>query len=658
MHVAEPEFAVPSSATQHRAVIGQFSQTAAPGVRRGRVRGPSWSGAGPPGNVDARVALVVVLLLVTNAAAPPPRVVRASGPGSFASPPVHPCPPSAVWTVPTALHHAADFARAPISSTFDAGRDAYYQYIAHRCAPPESVLERSVLQVGDVLAGVVETALLGPVAAASIHEGADVLDLAGDALEGKPLDMRRVEDAVFAQGGIRPAAEPVIAPPEPVVPAHAMRPQSSIRIFDRTAHAIGQGPALPREWMIDAPADTTGLLRYRNPLTGQAGQALQVDGRFHAAQYTGEHDLVVAGHALEHRDGMYWLRDGEGQPASDDVVAEDEEAARRCRREPGGACAPAAVAYSSELDSLLRAHHDQGLTQQQADQRGIIPDPQRPGWHVRIHHGQRKAFLQFQGRYFRVRASRIGGCQRLTVHAARVSHAAGVRLRHPLGGQRLGDIAESPAGTGPRFMTQAEYNVRFRGFSSLNAANVYEQAVRNAPHVQLSQGEQAAIVHYASAERPLLDVFLRRGPAPPSQRDVLARQAHELQQGLARIPPYVGPVYRGVTLPASALEGLEPGQTVFCRSFVRASGDRTVAMRQLAAGGNEVGQVPVLVTLHMTRAAHPVGLYTLQDEAGVLIDSGRVFTVAARHDGELVLEEAGVVRQAFGQRGARAIDLS
>lgn len=339
-------------------------------------------------------------------------------------------------------------------------------------------------------------------------------------------------------------------------------------------------------------------------------------------------------------------------------MADEEEGTRRCRREPGGACAPAAVAYSSELDRLLRAHHDQGLTQQQADQRGIIPDPQRPGWHVRLHHGQRKAFLQFQGRYFRVKVSRIAGCQRLTVHAARISHGGGVRLDHPLGGQRLVDIAEAPSGSGPRFMTQAEYNVRFRGFSSLNAANVYEQAIRNAPHVQLSQSQQAAIVNYASAERPLLDVFLRRGPAPPSQLDVLAQQAHELQQALGWIPPYVGPVYRGGTLPASALEGLEVGQTVFCRSFLRASGDRTLAVRQQAAGGNEVDQVPVLVTLHMTRAAHPVGLYTLQDEAGVLIDSGRVFKVTAWRDGELVLEEVGVVRQAFGQRGARELDLS
>ncbi len=607
--------------------------------------------------VDTPLQAALVLLLVANAVAAPVRVSRPGRSAATVPPSVRPCPAAPALTVPGALHEVAEFARAPITSAFDAGREAYYQFVAHRCAPQESVIEHALLQVADSAVGVLESVLLGPTGALAIREGANALDLAGDAMEGKPLDAALLVDTLLAQGGIKPAGARALAPPESAV-LPAARADSSVRIFDRAAQLISQGPTVQPEWITATPADARGLLRYRNPLSGKMGRALQLDGRYHAVQLAGAHRLVAAGTALEHRDGIYWLGERERRSSADANAVEGEESSRRCRRETGGPCAPSTIAYSSELDAVLRAHHDQGLSQHQANQRGIVPDPQRPGWHVRVHHGQRKPFLHFQGRYFRARSYRLGDCERVALYAARVSHLGDVALSHPLGGQRLVDIAESPAGPGPRFMTQAEYNVRFRGFNSLNAAQVYEQAVRNAPVVHLTQGEQAAIVHYARAEHPLLDAFLQRGPAPASQLDVLAQQAQDLRHGLSQIPPHIGPVYRGATLPARALEGLEVGHTVFCRSFLRASGDRAVAVRELAALGNEVDQAPVLITLHMVRAAHPVGLYTLQDEAGVLIDSGRVFKVVARRAGELELEEVGITRQAFGQRGARPLDLS
>jgi hypothetical protein len=607
--------------------------------------------------VDTRLQAALVLLLVANAVAAPGRLSRPGRTAAIASPSLRPCPAAPPLTVPEALHEAAEFARAPITSAFDAGRDAYYEHIAHRCTPQENAIEHALLQVADSAVGVLESVLLGPTGALAIREGANALDLAGDAMEGKPLDTALLVDTLLAQGGIKPAGGRAFAPPDPMA-LPAARADSSARIFDRAAQLIGEGPTVHPDWIIAAPADARGLLRYRDPLSGKTGRALQLDGRYHAVQLAGVHRLVTAGTVLEHRDGIYWLREREHPQGADAIAVEGEESTRRCRRDPGGPCAPSTIAYSNELDAVLRAHHDQGLTQLQANQRGIMPDPQRPGWHVRLHHGQRKAFLHFQGRYFRARSYRLGDCERVALYAARVSHLGEVALSHPLGGQRLVDIAESPTPSGPRFMTQAEYNVRFRGFNSLNAAQVYEQAVRNAPVVHLSQSEQAAIVNYARAERPLLDAFLQHGPAPASQIDVLAQQAQDLRRGLAQIPAHVGPVYRGATLPARALEGLEVGHTVFCRSFLRASGDRAVAMRELAARGNEIDHAPLLVTLHMVRAAHPVGLYTLQDEAGVLIDSGRVFKVVARREGELELEEAGVTRQAFGQRGARPLDLS
>lgn len=300
MQGAALEPVVPISPTQHRAAAGGFTHVRAPVVHRGYARPLRPLDPTRVCRVGTPLQATLVLLLVANAA----------GRAAAASVPVRPCPDEVALTVPGALHEAAGIARAPMSTEYDEMRKAYYQYIAHRCAPPESAIERAVMQVGDAVVGVVELEVLGPDGVVAIHAGADALDLAADALEGKPLDMTLLEDALFAQGGIKPAGEPVIAPREPALPAHVSRPQSSIRIFDRAARAIGRGTALPAEWLLDAPPDPPGLLRYRDPLTGQAGLALQVDGRFYAAQPVGEYDLVVAGQVLEHRDGLYWLREG------------------------------------------------------------------------------------------------------------------------------------------------------------------------------------------------------------------------------------------------------------------------------------------------------------------------------------------------------------
>lgn len=350
-----------------------------------------------------------------------------------------------------------------------------------------------------------------------------------------------------------------------------------------------------------------------------------------------------------------------GDARGDEDVGGDADAPAsrgvRCRRAPGDPCRLPVLTLSDAVETALQPHLELGLTPAQARERGILPDPERPGWHVRVRDGQRKPFLRVHGRYFPVKRHAHGGGERWSVHAPRIARIDQVRLRHPLGGQRLLDIAPSPASDGPGLLTQAEYNVRFRGFSSLEAAQVYEQAVRNAPTVHLSQAEHRALLRYATHEQPALDDFMRFGTALLGQREALSIQLQDLRQALARIPPHAGPVYRSATLPPRVLQGLTVGSTVFCRSFMRASGDRRVAERHLQAVGNPIDGVPVLVRLDMRSAAHPVGLYTLQDEAEVLIDSARVFTVTAVGNGELVLEEVGAARQALGLLGALPLDL-
>jgi hypothetical protein len=650
--------AVPIPAFQHRSAAGRFHATAS---TRARCTGIALRRSDPARicRVDTRLQAMLVLLLVANAGGAPARVPRA--PRSTAVLPAVPCPTLPPLTVPQVMHDAAALIRAPVSSVFDAGRYVYY-HAQHRCPPPQSDLERTILQVGDLALTLAESEVLGSSGAAIVQDGAVVLDATADALEDRPLDLHLLDDALRAQAGFKPVG----AAPHSPHPALAeeftfglngARADSSLRVFNRAARVVGNGPALDPAWIDATAPDAHGLLRYRNPATGEHGLALRLDGRYHAVEHADGQGMVAAGVALERRDGIYWLRRRSGTP--NDVDADDANPAQRCRRAPGAACAPATApaGCSSALERLLQTHHASALSEEQATQRGIVPDPERPGWYVRVHAGERKAFLNFQGRYFRVKSYRLGTCERMAVYAPRIPPAVGVRIRHPLGGQRLADIAESPATRGPQFMTQAEFNVRFRGFSSLEAAHVYEQAIRNAPAVHLRQAEHRAILRYAASEHPELDRYLRDEVPSPFERQDFAQQVQDIRSGLAQIAPHPGRVYRGATIETDALEGIAVGQTVYLRTFLRASGARDVAEQQLQARAGEAGRMPLLVTLRMARGAHPIGLYTLRDEAEVLIDRGRVFKVTARREGELELEEAGVVRQSFGQAAARTLDL-
>lgn len=602
--------------------------------------------------IETPLQLAVVLLLVTNAtttaAAAPHRMTRSVPAAANDTVATVPCPPTPPLTWPVVLHDVAQWARAPAETAYEAGRNAYYELTDRRCPPPESRGERVALQLVDMAFTQLEIDLFGPEVPVALHEGAAALDALGNALEDKPLDEGLLEEMLMAQGGLKPEASGGGL-------WRAGTP-GEIRLSSRAAQAVGEGPALDPAWIQSDLHDARGLLRYRDPATGETGLALASAGRFHAVQDLHGPGLTVAGTALEAQDGLYWPRRRETTEEVHDETAEARSL--RCRRAPGAACAVSASAYSSGLESLLQAHHGQGLSSAQALRRGIHPDPERPGWYVRVHEGQRKPFLRFQDRYFRVRPYRLGTCERLAVHVPRVSHIAGVRLARPLGGERLVDVAESPATHGPQFMTQAEFNVRFRGFSSLDGAQVYEQAVRNAPNVHLTQAEHRAILGYATAEHPALDDFHRHGATYPWQRQAFVQQTQDIRSGLAQIAPHAGAVYRGAMVQADALEGISAGHTVYFHTFVRASGERDVAVRQLDARAVPAGHLPLLVTLRMTRGAHPIGLFTVQDEAEVLIDLGRVFKVMRVGGGELELEEVGSVRQAFGQAGAHILDLS
>ncbi len=607
---------------------------------------------GPQGfNVDTPWKLAAVLLLLSNAAGARTMPARSAPRDDSPAAPhdVTPAPRTTACvtfpplSVPVVLHDISDLIVRP----FELARQVYYRVEGDGCNPPQSRTEEGLLAVADLGVGMLEDALLGPEASVVKNTLASGVDFIADEIEDKP-PRAAVQNLLLSLVGLKTGRlEPPVIKPPPLAQLPPFEPGScSVPIFGRAAQAITRRPALDLARVEIGVVDHEGVHPYRDTVSGREGRAVKVNGEYFRLHAFTADGAVVEGVPLIFHDGRYRLRvedpGEEGAVQNDDP---EQTALVRCRRMPGAACSSNAQ-YSPELAEVMRGHHARGLTEATARRRGIQPDPHRPGWFIRTAGNRRRHYLRFEQtigqhvsvRYFPVKLHRLGNCTRLSVHL-------------PHRGPAVVDVVRSPTTTGPRVLTQAEYNMRFRGFASEPASRVYEHAIHAAPRVRLSQPERAAILRYYGDQEAALEAYLQGDEQPEHRRQELDAHAAELDRALLRVPAYVGPVYRGALMPTELLGDLEVGQMVRIPGFVRASGERALAMHQLE-GRSAPGQTQVLLKLQMREGARPVGLQTLRDEAEVIIQRGRIYKVLRNGDGVLELEEAGWARQAFGQGGA------
>lgn len=425
----------------------------------------------------------------------------------------------------------------------------------------------------------------------------------------------------------------------------ASRPGSSIPLFDHVAGHVHQQAAMEHARLRLDLLGPDGILYYTDPATELAGNAVCVDGRYYAATLTEGLGLRIGALELVKRDGVYQLREQAPRPVR----------TLRCRRAPGDACAALPPEFSPELSRRLEAHHGQALGEHQARLRGIVPDAGRPGWYMSRRGNRLRHYLRFNERYFRVRLRQVDEhTQRISVYLPR-GRGAGRLPRRAQPAHRIADIRQAIPVQEHRFMTQAEFNVEYRGMPSLEAAQVYESAVAQNGQLRLSQLQRAAIHSYLTWRRRSMDDYLQYGSLQPVFRDseqVVAR----INRGLARIPPHAGRVYSALALDAAQFAGLQEGQTLYTRTFLVASGDRGRAVHAAAAASsNNIQGATTLVSLLMHQHAHPTGLISLQDEAQVMIGNNVLFKVTAKAAGELHLEELGAARQAMGTLGAQPL---
>ncbi|MFL9583303.1 hypothetical protein [Stenotrophomonas sp. AB1(2024)] len=696
---------MPTTAADHRHATGRFHA-------RSPVRpaSPRPLDTSVIRRVETPMQALAAVLTVTNAATvpiatPPPATVRVVGPMTTNCIPVAVSP-----SMPGVLHGVAGLLRSPVTELFSDARNAWLRYEGVRCAPPLGTGMRALLQVGDALTTLVEGAVLGGRSVLGMQEAAVVLDAGADVLEDRPLGRNELTNAVMALGGMHglepgAPANPRGAPRRPgmvirqttaelrdgriqvryegaerdltisegrlqvltddgtidvifdtgdwqwkrapatrPVTAGVTRPGSSIPLFDHVAEQVHRQVPLDHARLRLDLLGPDGILYYNHPEADLAGNAVCVDGRYYAATLTDGLGLRIGALELVKRDGIYQVREAAPTPVR----------TLRCRRAPGEACTMLAPEFSADLSSTLQTHHGQALTRYQARRRGVVPDVSRPGWYMSRKGNRLRHYLRFNDRYFRVRLRQVDEhTQRISVYLPR---GTGAGRLHPRGqsAQRIADIRQAIPAQEHRFMTQAEFNVEYRGMPSLEAAQVYESAVAQNDDLRLSQLQRAAIRSYLTWRRRSVDDFLQYGSLQPVFRDSDQAVAR-INRGLARIPPHAGRVHTALAVDAAQLAELKVGQTIYSRSFLVASGDRGRAVASVAAAVDSPRDVPTVVTLQAYHHAHPTGLLSLQDEAQVMIGNNVLFKVTAQAQGELHLEELSAARQAMGPLGAQPL---
>ncbi|MFI8717490.1 hypothetical protein ACIGHF_06310 [Stenotrophomonas sp. NPDC077464] len=666
--------------------------------------------------VETPMQALAAVLSVSNASPPPLHPAPLPSSSARAAQPLNCVPVPAAPGMPAALHGMAGLLRSPVTELFTDARNAWERHQGVRCAPPISPGLRALLQVGDAVTAIVEAAGIGARGLYAMQGVAEVLDLSADAMERSPLDRAALTDAALTVAGARgvvetgparlaaePAPEPV-APRRPVVvrqtsaelhegrllipfegrdralgisegrlqvlddagyvdvqfdrgdwtwkrttppsPASSRvaRMHSSIPLFDAVAARVREQAPLDHATLRLDLLGPDGILYYDDLRAGRAGNAVCVDGRYYAATPGEALGLRIGTLDLVKRDGVYQLREKAPVPVR----------TLRCRRAPGQGCAALVPEFSAELSRTLQAHYARALGPRQARMRGLAPDTGRPGWYISRKGGRLRHYVRFNEHYFRVRLRQVDEHnKRISVYLPRGIGAG--RLHHrgqPM--HHIADIRQAIPAQENRFMTQAEFNVEYRGMPSLDAAQVYESAVAQNQRLRLSQLQRAAIRSYLTWRRRSMDDFLQYGTLQPVFRDSEQTVAR-INRGLARIPPHAGRVFTAMAMDAAQLAALEEGHAVYSRTFVVASGDRGRAVNAVAAAGDSPRGVATVVTLHMRRHAHPTGLLSLQDEAQVMIGNNVVFKVTGKAPGELHLEELGPARQAMGVLGARPL---
>lgn len=691
---------MPTSAADHRHAAGRFharTPATAPVLRpldTTTIR-----------RVDTPAQALAAVLLISNASGLQAATVR---PGSrvVGALPADCVPVPVSPGMPGVLHGIAGLLRSPVTELFTDARNAWERHEGVRCAPPLSTGMRALLQVGDAVSTLAEAAVIGSRGVFAMQEVASVLDLGADAMERRPLDRDTLVDAVLGQAGLRldePGADGrgprlVVAQttvelregrmqvrfegaehtlsisdgqlqvhtdsgvvpvrwdtadwewkrsPVTVTPhAGRVRAESSIRLFDHAAARVREQPPLDNVRVRLDLLGKDGILYYEDPVSGQVGNAVCVDGRYYGATLEPQLGLRIGTLELVPQDGIYQPREA--------VRPAQAGNAPRCRRAPDAACAMGQPQFSTGLSRILRQQHAHALTVEQARNRGIVADPARPGWHLSRKGDRLRHYVQFSGRYFRVRMRQLDEfTQRLSLYLPRASGAGRLshwgRLAH-----RIADIRQSLPAHEHRFMTQAEFNVEYRGMPSLEAAEVYESAIQHAGRLRLSQLQRAAIRSYLLRRRSV-DEFLQSGGVLPPMFTDAPQVVARINRGLARIPPHAGRVYTALAVDTRQLALLEVGQTLYSDSFLVASGDRGRAVAAVARAGDGPQGASTVLTLEMQHRAHPTGLISLQDEAQVLIGNNVLFKVIGKSPGELHLEELSPTRQAMGKLGAQPL---
>ena len=273
------------------------------------------------------------------------------------------------------------------------------------------------------------------------------------------------------------------------------------------------------------------------------------------------------------------------------------------------------ISFSPGIPSVLTSEHARALSWLQ--RHALQPDALMNGlWKSSLNS---KMYFSHDGNYYRVLPM-----------SDMMKHFI-VMGKKPLEKPEIGILVFKRNGTSFDCLTGIEHTMKEYNCSKA-AANCYQAASIAAYHSPLTREDKNCIYNYTCDSYFRVNKFMRENSLPgvphtykkvdQAKCDTIA----SLQNVLKKLPVWAGTVYRGTSCKERIINALSPGDMISSQAFINCSAERETGISYMTNADEKSKKL--LLTLDVTRSAHPVMRYTRNvSEMDVIVQNNTPFEI-------------------------------